>query len=113
MNKTDLYAPRSHTAAPTTGGLDSSEQEISRRRLEQSRKTILTGWIISMIGIVLYCFVMSSGDQTADLSTALAARGAIGWAAVTIIFIGLGLWFAGYVGFMKAADYLADDVDKP
>lgn len=81
-----------------------TDQELSRRGLERSRKTILFGWIISMIGIVTYCFVISGGDQQADLPDALAARGAIGWAAVAVILIGVGLWFIGCVRFLNDAD---------
>lgn len=111
MNKNETYASHSDTVASSTPDSDGGEHQLSRARMERSRKTILCGWVISMIGIVIYCFVMSRGDQQADLPTALAARGGVGWAAVGIICIGLALWFAGYVGFMKSADFLTDEAD--
>lgn len=87
------------------------EQEAARQRLERSRKTILWGWIISMIGIVLYCLVMSSGDQQADLPSALAARGGVGWLAFIVIIIGVGVWCTGCVGFVKESELATPDSD--
>ena len=107
---TNLYF-RMIDATPPAG--DGSEQESARRRLERSRKTILLGWIISMIGIVTYCFVMSSGDQQADLPSALAAQGALGWVAIVVILVGVGSWFVGCVGFLNgAADSSTESGDR-
>jgi hypothetical protein len=71
---------------------------------EYGRKMILYGWIVSMIGIVTYCFVMLGGDQGADMMEALAARGAIGWASLAVIGVGVALWFAGCIRLVREAD---------
>lgn len=80
------------SSSPVSSG---AEQELSRGGLERSRKTILYGWIISMIGVVFYCFVMSNSDQQPDLPSVLIA--------ITTILIGVGFWFAGCVRFLNAS----------
>ncbi|MBI1891411.1 MAG: hypothetical protein HYS18_12245 [Burkholderiales bacterium] len=89
------------------GQLDKVETKGSSK---QAGNTILWGLIISMVGIVIYFFVMSRGDQQADLLSALNANGAIGLGAVMIIFVGLGLWFAGSMEYLDA---LGDEGQHP
>lgn len=103
MSSKQMSDSRFRTVDSASADDGGSEQELSRIRLERSRKTILLGWIISMIGIVTYCFVMSSGDQQADLPSALSAHGGLGWVAVVVILIGVGSWFVGCVGFLNGA----------
>lgn len=71
------------------------EEKLSRESLERSRRTILYGWIISMIGVVSYCFLMPNGDQQTDLPVLIA---------IAIILIGVGFWFAGYIRFLNDAN---------
>ena len=112
MSSKQMSDARFRTVAAASADAGDSAQEVSRMRLERSRKTILMGWIISMIGIVTYCFVMSSGDQQANLPSALSAHGGLGWVAVVVILIGVGAWFAGCVGFLNgAADSGAESGD--
>ncbi len=80
---------------PSSLASSGSAQELSRGGLERSRRTILYGWIISMIGTVFYCFVMSNSDQQPDLPSVLIA--------ITIILIGVGFWFAGCIRFLNGA----------
>ncbi len=104
MNSNQLSDSRFNTIVSSSLISSSTEQELSRGGLERSRKTILYGWIISMIGIVIYCFVMSNGDQQPDLPSTLAA--------IIVILIGVGLWFTGCVRFLNdAAGSSTDPVD--
>ncbi len=80
-----------------------ARQEAPRDGLERSRKTILSGWIISMIGIVSFCLVMSKSDQQPDLTSVLAA--------LAVILAGVGVWFAGCVKFLNEASSSKETVD--
>lgn len=71
--------------------------------LNKSRRTILFGWVVSMIGIVTYCFVMLS-DQQVDLAEALSANDSVGWMSALVILIGVGIWFKGLIKFLKEVD---------
>lgn len=89
-----------------------SGKKLLRRDLERGRKTILSGWIISMIGIVTYCFVMLNGDQQIDLLGELSARVAIGWVSLVFILMGVGFWFVGCVRFLDDADSSTAEADE-
>ena len=104
MNSEQLSDTRFNPIASMSLDSSGAEQKVSQGGLERSRKTILGGWVVSMIGIVIYCFVMSNGDQQPDMSSVLAA--------VAVIFIGVGLWFVGCVRFMNdAANTTTETVD--
>lgn len=95
MNSNQVTDTSNSTIVAISGAASDTERQSVRSGLEKSRKTILYGWIISMIGIVFYCFVMSNSDQQPDLPSVLIA--------ITIILIGVGFWFAGYVRFLNAS----------
>lgn len=109
MNTKRLAKMVSHYIAPVSAPPHAAAK--SALRAGRSGSTVLLGWLVSMIGIVLYFFVMSSGDQQADLLTALIAQGPLGWSSLLIILIGIGLWFVGCIGLLQEAEdaTLADE----
>ncbi|MDD5248124.1 MAG: hypothetical protein PHY45_04010 [Rhodocyclaceae bacterium] len=100
MTDIRLGIPATHSQPPSAGA-NGSGQHLRRSRLDRSRRTILYGWTISMSGIVTCCFLISNADQKPDLACVLAASG--------VIFIGVGLWLAGYVKFLRDAGASAAD----
>lgn len=98
-----MNTKRSHYIGPVTPAQSGTEKS-TRSRSGKSSTTLLLGWVVSMIGIVIYFFVMSSGDQQSDLLTALIASGPLGWSALLVILIGIGLWFTGCIGLLKEAE---------
>lgn len=72
--------------------------------LERSRKLLLNGWFISMLGIVTYCYAMWSSEPLADAFTSQSLRGVAAWVSIMLIVLGLWRWFSGYIGLLKAAD---------
>lgn len=75
-----------------------------KKRLEGSRKLLLNGWFISMLGIVTYCYAMWSSEPLADAFTSQSLRGVAAWASIVLIVLGLWRWFNGYIGLLKEAD---------
>lgn len=98
-----MNTKRSHYTGPVAPAQNGA-QNSTRARFGKSGSTLLLGWVVSMIGIVIYFFVMSSGDQQSDLLTALIASGPLGWSALLVILIGIGLWFTGCIGLLKEAE---------
>jgi len=95
MNSIQLSRLSRDPGAPISLDSSDAEQEVSRGGVERSRKTILGGWIISMIGIVFFCLVMSNGNQQPDLYSILVT--------LAVISVGVGVWFVGCVRFMHEA----------
>ncbi|WP_220634549.1 hypothetical protein [Georgfuchsia toluolica] len=95
MNSAQISGLSRNSSAPISLDSSDAEQEVSRAGVERSRKTILGGWIISMIGIVFFCLVMSNSNQQPDLYSILAT--------LVVISIGVGVWFVGCVRFMHEA----------
>lgn len=95
MNSIQLSRLSRDPSAPISLDSSDAEQEVSRGGVERSRKTILGGWIISMIGIVFFCLVMSNGNQQPDPSSVLGA--------LVVISIGVVVWFVGCIRFMNEA----------
>lgn len=87
-------------------GADQSEQlpSQSAERIESSRMAVLYGWLISMIGIVFYCFVMLDSDSSIDPYSTVLERGLLGWAAILFILVGVGLWLMGTVNYLKESE---------
>ncbi len=81
----------------------SPAQEASHPSLERGRRTILGGWIISMIGVVFFCLVMSGSEHQPDISSVLAA--------LAVTAAGVGLWFVGCVSFLNEAASSTEPVD--
>jgi hypothetical protein len=70
------------------------------RRLISSRNAVLNGWIISMLGIVLYCFAMLSGGEPDDPFSSILERGWMGAGAIAFLLVGVLLWFYGAMTFL-------------
>ncbi|MBI2318037.1 MAG: hypothetical protein HYU75_13860 [Betaproteobacteria bacterium] len=82
-----------------------------QKRLEGSGRLLLNGWFISMLGIVIYCYVMLSSEPLADAFTSQSLRGLAAWVSIVLIVLGLWRWFNGYIGLLKEADE-ADHVEN-
>lgn len=70
------------------------------RRLVSSRNAVLNGWIISMLGIVLYCFAMLSGGEPDDPFSSILDRGWMGTGAIAFLLVGVLLWFYGAMTYL-------------
>lgn len=70
---------------------------------EWGRKAILAGWIITMIGVVGYCFAMLRAPQDVGLLEALFTQGFLGWISAVLLLGGVATWIAGYLAFFRAA----------
>lgn len=71
------------------------------QRLESSRRAILSGWIISVIGAVCYCYAAAgSGQNGGSPITTLLHTGLVGLAATVFLAMGLGLWVVGSLVYL-------------
>lgn len=93
---------------------DTSDPNHARsfQKIERGRIAIFNGWILSMIGIVFYCFAMLSNETEADPFSSIFEHGLTGWAAIIFMVIGVGLWLKGSVTYLKESEQI-DDSDKP
>jgi hypothetical protein len=85
----------------TTVTLHEREEAPVEGGREWGRKAILAGWIITMIGIVGYCFVMMRAPQDTGLLEALFSQGILGWASAVLILGGVATWVAGNYAFVR------------
>ena len=65
---------------------------------------ILAGFIITIVGVVLYCGVCFAGGMDAEMGDVLL-RNAVPFAGATLAVMGLGtlVWLAGSVTFLRGA----------
>lgn len=81
----------------------SYHKEITQPRAEYGRKAILAGCVITMIGMVTYCYGTAGGGPT-DLASSLFDNGAIGWTSLLLMITGVGTWLAGNVALLSEAN---------
>ena len=79
---------------------------------EWGRKAILSGFLISTLGMVIFCYVTLGDGLDADIYNSLFQNGVIGWAALLFLIMGVGVWFAGNIVLLKEGDR-ADQARKP
>ena len=79
-------------------------QEVTGQRTEWGRKAILSGCIITMAGMVTYCYGTLGGAPEADLFEALFNNGVLGWGSLLFMVMGVGIWVAGSVALLGEAD---------
>jgi hypothetical protein len=84
-----------------TLGLEAREEAAVEGGREWGRKAILAGWIITMMGVVGYCFAMMRSDQSAGLLEALFSQGWLGWLSAVLILGGVATWLAGNYAFVR------------
>ena len=68
---------------------------------EWGRKAILAGWIITMVGVVGYCFAMMRAPQDTGLLEALFTQGFLGWSSAVLLLGGVATWMAGNFAFVR------------
>lgn len=68
---------------------------------EWGRKAILSGFLIAMTGMVIFCYVTLGHGLDADMYRSLFESGVIGWAALLFLLMGVGVWFAGNIALLK------------
>lgn len=95
-----------HTHAlkhPDTLALARESQQAVARIRERGRRWILSGWVISLAGVFLYCRALFATEADGDLATMLGHTGVSGWAALILIAIGVVFWLSGNLVYLKDA----------
>jgi hypothetical protein len=78
-----------------------THEEVIENGREWGRKAILAGWIITMAGVVGYCFAMLRAPQETGLLQALFTQGFLGWLSAVLLLGGVATWLAGNFAFFK------------
>jgi hypothetical protein len=77
---------------------DNKEKPLTVR--ERGRRTILVGWLVTMIGIVGYIVTMSRAGEGAEMLDALASQGLLGWGSLSVLLTGVIVWVIGSVAML-------------
>jgi hypothetical protein len=72
-------------------------REKSATAGERGQRTILLGWLITMIGVVGYVVTMSRAPDNTDMIEALATEGFSGWASLSLVLAGVVVWVIGSI----------------
>ncbi|MCC6523813.1 MAG: hypothetical protein IT373_14240 [Polyangiaceae bacterium] len=83
---------------------DADASRTAEARQKAGKKLILAGFVITIVGVVLYCAVCFAGDASADLGDMLF-RNAVPFARATLAVLGLGtvVWLVGSVLYLRGA----------
>lgn len=111
MNK-DQSGDNAAIALPINeGGIEIKGE--GTRRLDGSRIAVLNGWIISMLGIALYCYAMLGSGEAVDPFSSILERGWVGGGAIALLVIGVLLWIYGGVTFLLEVEKNAPEGYDP
>ena len=66
-----------------------------------------------MIGTVAYCYSTFEGGTDGDLFSSFFNNGVLGWAAFSLLLVGVGVWIAGNVALLGEAERSENSGDKP
>ncbi len=112
MNKDPLSQYSTSPVNPVALGEQAGAGTGAPYSLTPGRIAVLNGWIIAMLGIVLYCLAMLGGDPVAD--DTLLQRGWMGSGAVVLLIMGVLLWLYGaYTFLQELEDHPAQEDDGP
>jgi hypothetical protein len=85
----------------------------THQRTEWGRKAILSGCIMSLVGMVAYCYGTFGEGPQADLPSSLFANGVLGWFAFLLLLSGVGVWLVGNMAVLDEADRVKTTQKKP
>jgi hypothetical protein len=88
-----------------------AHQERLPRDEEWGRKAILSGFLLATIGMVCFCYVTLGDGLEADAYKSLFENGILGWGALLLLLMGVGVWFAGNFVVLKEADRAEADTE--
>ncbi len=91
------------TAVPPVLRFVARERRDVQARREWGRQAILSGWAITMVGVIGYCFAMTGAGQETGILEALMRRGALGWGSAILLLGGVVVWLAGNIAYLREA----------
>ncbi|MEN9355882.1 MAG: hypothetical protein RL695_53 [Pseudomonadota bacterium] len=97
------FSTKATMRTPCASGM-TTRSNTPGRWSERGRLAILTGWLISMFGIVLYCLTMLSGVHGSEVLT-IQEGGWKGMAALLLLVTGVLLWFYGAVASLRELEW--------
>ena len=99
-----MASRHTHALQPTRAFELARESQAAVARVrERGRRWILSGWVISLAGIFLYCRALFAAETDGDLPALLHRTGISGWAALLLIAVGVAFWLAGNLVYLKDA----------
>jgi hypothetical protein len=90
--------------------VDEIEKPVTVR--EAGRRTILLGWLVTMIGIIGYVVALSRAPENADMLDAIASQGLVGWGSVLVLIIGVLVWAIGNVSMLHELSETPRSIDE-
>lgn len=94
----------SSTALGEKGYQKKEETSLENARMRTGKRLVIAGFCIAIIGIVLYCIAVFSGDFSGDQPVVIKELGVIG--------LGTLVWLVGAVKYLNGAiDSNASDDD--
>ena len=81
--------------------VDEKTPDVALR--DRGRRLILLGWVITMMGVALYCRAMFRAGPDTDLVEALSQNGIAGWGSVAFLALGIAVWGFGNVALLRDA----------
>ncbi len=111
MNKESLRPRRDGAVSPSGIAITPEKTEDQARFLTPGRIAVINGWIIAMLGIVLYCAAMLGGAP--GLDGALLQRSWMGSGAIILLGMGVLLWFYGAYTFLQEIEDAPGEEDGP
>ena len=76
---------------------------------ERARWAILAGWLIALLGVICYVLAAIDAGEGADIMDAVTQEGAIGWASLALLTLGVAIWLFGNLTLIRHDSEPAED----
>lgn len=81
---------------PATAGTKEARYADAERRMRRGKRLVISGFIVSVAGMIAYCLACFTAGMSANLATSLLENS--GWlirAALAVMGVGMLLWLVG------------------
>lgn len=105
LGRSDAHLPVPQEPGAASRSTTRTSQAVRAESLQRSGKgMILAGFVITIVGVVLYCAVCFAGGMDADMGDILF-KNAVPFAQATLAVLGLGtlVWLVGSFTYLRGA----------
>lgn len=102
-SSSQLLLDRSDAPAARKGAApEDARAALAEAQQKNGKRMVIAGFVITIVGVVLYCAVNFAGGVDAGMDNALFSNGVpFNWATLAILGLGTLVWLAGSFTYLR------------